>query len=82
MRIIGHERRFQADPSADIRSRFYANTVDALDLVDVVEGDTHGLIRGEELSRVLWEHLRRGRRYRPGSAKVGIPTEWYRLRAA
>jgi hypothetical protein len=38
MRILGHERRFQAEPSADIRSRFYANTVDTLDLVDIVEG--------------------------------------------
>jgi hypothetical protein len=40
MEVIGHERGFQAEPSADIKSRFYSNTVDILALVDIVEADT------------------------------------------
>jgi hypothetical protein len=40
MEVIGHERGFQAEPNADIKSSFYSNTVDILDLVDVVEADT------------------------------------------
>jgi hypothetical protein len=65
---------------APIRSSFYANTVDTLDLVDVFEGDTLR-IWFEELSRVLQEYLRQGRRYRPGSGTVGIPTVCGGLRA-
>jgi hypothetical protein len=31
--IIGHERPFGAEPSEDIKSRFYSNTGDTLDYV-------------------------------------------------
>jgi hypothetical protein len=40
MECIGHGWGFQAEPSADIRSRFYPSTVDILDLVELVEADT------------------------------------------
>ena len=38
--VIGHERPFGAEPSEDIRSRFYASTGDTLDYVYEIEGDT------------------------------------------
>jgi hypothetical protein len=36
--IIGHERPFGAEPSEDIRSRFYSNMGDTLDYVYELEG--------------------------------------------
>ena len=38
--VIGHERPFGAEPSEDIKSRFYSNTGDTLDYVYEIEGDT------------------------------------------
>src|SRR5215207_561386 len=38
--IIGHERPFGADPSEEIKSRFYSNTGDTLDNVYELQGDT------------------------------------------
>jgi hypothetical protein len=38
--IIGHERRFGAEPSEEIKSRVYSNTGDTLDYVYELEGDT------------------------------------------
>jgi hypothetical protein len=38
--VIGHERPFGAEPSEDIRSRFYSNTGDTLDYVYELEGTT------------------------------------------
>ena len=38
--IIGHERPFCAEPSEDIKSRFYSNTGDTLDYVYELECDT------------------------------------------
>lgn len=38
--IIGHERLFGAEPSEDIKSRFYSNTGDTLDYVYELEGTT------------------------------------------
>jgi hypothetical protein len=45
--IIGHERPFGAEPSADIKSRFYSNTGDTLDYVYELEGDTLKILAGE-----------------------------------
>jgi hypothetical protein len=40
LEIIGHERPFGAEPSDEIKSRFYSNTGDTLDYVYELEGDT------------------------------------------
>lgn len=45
--IIGHERPFGAEPSEDIKSRFYSNTGDTLDYVYELEGDTLTIWAGE-----------------------------------
>jgi hypothetical protein len=47
LEIIGHERKFGAEPSEDIRSRFYSNTGDTLDYVYELEGDTLTIWGGE-----------------------------------
>ncbi len=46
--IIGHERPFGAEPSEDIKSRFYSNTGDTLDYVYDLEGDTLTIWAGEK----------------------------------
>jgi hypothetical protein len=46
--IIGHERPFGAEPSEDIKSRFYASTGDTLDYVYELEGDTLTIWAGEK----------------------------------
>lgn len=38
--IIGHERGFEAEPSEEIRSRFYDNMGNTLDYVYELDGDT------------------------------------------
>ena len=48
--IIGHERPFGAEPSEDIRSRFYSNMGDTLDYVYELEGDTLTIWAGEKSS--------------------------------
>jgi hypothetical protein len=45
--VIGHERPFGAEPSEDIKSRFYSNTGDTLDYVYELEGDTLTIWAGE-----------------------------------
>jgi hypothetical protein len=40
LEIIGHERPFGAEPSEEIKSRFYSNTGDTIDYVYELEGDT------------------------------------------
>jgi hypothetical protein len=46
--IIGHERPFGAEPSEDIRSRFYSNMGDTLDYVYELEGDNLTIWAGEK----------------------------------
>jgi hypothetical protein len=48
LEIIGHERPFGADPSADIRSRFYDNMGNTLDYVYELEGDILTIWGGEK----------------------------------
>jgi hypothetical protein len=45
--IIGHERPFGAEPSQDIKSRFYDNSGNTLDYVYELEGDTLTIWGGE-----------------------------------
>ena len=46
--IIGHERQFGAEPSEEIKSRFYSNMGDTLDYVYELEGDTLTIWGGEK----------------------------------
>jgi hypothetical protein len=46
--IIGPERPFGAEPSEEIKSRFYSNTGDTLDYVYELEGDTLTIWGGEK----------------------------------
>ena len=46
--IIGHEHPFGAEPSEEIKSRFYSNTGDTLDYVYELEGDTLTIWGGEK----------------------------------
>ena len=46
--IIGHERPFGAEPSEEIKSRFYSNTGDTLDYVYELEGNTLTIWGGEK----------------------------------
>ena len=48
MEVIGHERGFQAEPSADVKSRFYSSTGDTLDYVYELEGETLTIWGGEK----------------------------------
>lgn len=47
MEVIGHERGLQAEPSADIKSRFYSHTGDTLDYTYELDGDTLTIWFGE-----------------------------------
>lgn len=47
LEVIGHDRAFGAQPSADVRSRFYSNTGDTLDYVYELDGDTLTIWGGE-----------------------------------
>ena len=51
--VIGHERRFGAEPSEDIRSRFYSNTGDTLDYVYELEGDILTIRAGQRGVRLI-----------------------------
>ena len=56
--IIGHERPFGAEPSEEIKSRFYSNTGDTLDYVYELErGHFDDLGRAEGLSGLLQGHF-------------------------
>ena len=48
LEIIGHERPFGAEPSEDIKSRFYANMGHTLDYVYELEEDTLTIWGGEK----------------------------------
>ena len=48
MEVIGHERTYEAEPSADIKSRFYSSTGDTLDYVYELEGDILTIWFGEK----------------------------------
>jgi hypothetical protein len=45
--VIGHERPFGAEPSEEIKSRFYSNTGDTIDYVYELKGDTLTIWVGE-----------------------------------
>jgi hypothetical protein len=47
LEVIGHERLFGAEPSEEIKSRFYSNTGDTIDYVYELEGDTLTIWAGE-----------------------------------
>jgi hypothetical protein len=53
--IIGHERPFGAEPSEEIKSRFYSNTGDTFDYVYELEGDTLSIWGGEKGSPAYYE---------------------------
>jgi hypothetical protein len=52
--IIGHERPFGADPSEEIKSRFYDNMGNTLDYVYELEGDTLTIWAGEKDSTAYY----------------------------
>jgi hypothetical protein len=47
LELIGHERPFGAEPSEEIKSRFYSNTGDTIDYVYELEGDTLTIWAGQ-----------------------------------
>ena len=57
--VIGHDRPYGSEPSAEIKSRFYSNTGETLDYVYELEGNTLTIWSGGEgFSRLLLRHLR------------------------
>ena len=52
--IIGHERQFGAEPSEEIKSRFYSNMGDTLDYVYELERDTLTIWGGEKGSAAYY----------------------------
>jgi hypothetical protein len=67
--IIGHERPFGAEPSADITSRFYDSLGNTLDYVYELEGDTLTIWGGQKGSPAYYK----GRFSDDGSTMTG---EW------
>jgi len=55
LEIIGHEQQFGAEPSADIKSRFYDNLGNTLDYVYELEGDTLTIWGGEKGSPAYYK---------------------------
>jgi hypothetical protein len=53
--IIGHEREFGAEPSEDIKSRFYDTMGNTLDYVYEVEGNTLTIWGGEKGSPAYYQ---------------------------
>jgi hypothetical protein len=53
--IIGHERPFGAEPSEDIKSRFYDNMGNTLDYVYELDGDTLTIWAGEKGSPAYYK---------------------------
>ena len=53
--VIGHERQFGAEPSEDIKSRFYDNMGNTLDYVYELDGDTLTIWAGEKGSPAYYE---------------------------
>ena len=52
--VIGHERLLGAEPSEEIKSRFYTNTGDTIDYVYELEGDTLTIWAGERGSPAFY----------------------------
>ena len=55
LEIIGHERQFGAEPSQDIKSRFYDSLGNTLDYVYQLDGDTLTIWAGEKGSPAYYE---------------------------
>ena len=55
--IIGHERPFGAEPSEEIKSRFYSNTGDTLDYVYELEGNILTIWGGERRSPAYYKGM-------------------------
>jgi hypothetical protein len=72
--IIGHEHPFEAEPSADITSRFSDSMGNTLDYVDELEGDTLTIWGGEKGSPAYYK----GRFSDDGNTMTG---EWVRPEA-
>lgn len=53
--IIGHERKFETEPSKDIQSRFYDNTGNTLDYVYELDGDVLTIWAEEKGSPAYFE---------------------------
>lgn len=53
--IIGHERKFETEPSEEIRSRFYDNTGNTLDYVYELDGDVLTIWAEEKGSPAYFE---------------------------
>jgi hypothetical protein len=53
--VIGHERTLWAEPSADVKSRFYSRTGDTLDYTYELSGDTLTIWSGERGSPAYYE---------------------------
>ena len=53
--VIGHERQFGAEPSEDIKSRFYDNMGNTLDYVYELDGDTLTIWAGEKGSPAYYK---------------------------
>jgi hypothetical protein len=53
--IVGHERPFGAEPSEDIKSRFYDNLGNTLDYIYELEGDALKIWAGEKGSPAYYE---------------------------
>ncbi len=54
LELIGHERPFGAEPSAEIKSRFYSSAGDTIDYVYELEGDTLTIWAGERGSPAFY----------------------------
>ena len=55
MEVIGHERGYEAEPSVDVKSRFYSSTGDTLDYVYELEGNTLTIWFGERGSSAYYK---------------------------
>jgi hypothetical protein len=65
--VIGHEQQFGAEPSQDIKSRFYDSLGNTLDYVYELEGDTLTIWGGEKGSPAYYK----GRFSQDGSTITG-----------
>src|SRR5215210_5632747 len=55
LEIIGHEREFGAEPSEEIKSRYYDSTGETLDYVYEVDGDTLTIWGGQKGSPAYYK---------------------------
>jgi hypothetical protein len=79
LEIIGHERPSGAEPSEEIKSRFYSNTGDTIDYAYELEGDTLTIWAGEKGSPAYYRgtfrdgHTLSGAWHYPGAAVMRRP---------